>query len=88
MGILIKAPQDRAREEGMAIGRAAGRAEGREEGIESGIERGLERGFAQGTAAERERWQDYNLRMQVWYARYSDALKRGEPFNEPPPSAP
>ena len=23
--------------------------------------------------------------MKEWYARYQDALRRGEPFDEPPP---
>ena len=55
VGLLIKAPQDRAREQGMAIGLAEGMEKGMDighaKGVEEGHAKGREEGMAIGRAA-------------------------------------
>ena len=67
-------------EQGIERGREQGIEQGREQGIEQGIEQGREQGIEQGRAT---------LAAEVadWNERRLDAEKRGEPFDEPPPSA-
>ena len=64
MGLLLKAPQDRAREQGLALGKAEGIAE------------------------ERERWMDYDRRVQEWEREQKEAQDKGEHFDEPRPKPP
>ena len=63
------------RRQKLAKERAEGHAEGREEGIVVGVVKGRE----EGRAEERAAW-------TAWNSRRVDAEKRGERFNEPPPS--
>lgn len=72
LGILIEAPQDRAYERGLGQGKAQGKAEGKAEGI----------------AQERDRWMDYDRRMQAWSRRLKNSQDSEEPFDEPPPEPP
>lgn len=76
VGILIKAPQDRAYEEGLSRGMREGMREGKEQGI------------VMGAAEERQRWIEYDRRLRDWYRRYKASQDKGEPFDEPPPDAP
>ena len=72
MGILLKAPQDRAYEQGFTVGNIQGKAEGKAVGI----------------AQERERWMEYDRRMQEWSRKLKDSQDKGEPFDEPRPKPP
>ena len=72
VGLLIKAPQDRAYEQGLSVGTIQGKAEGLTEGI----------------AQERERWMDYDRRVQEWEREQKEAQDKGEPFDEPRPKPP
>ena len=72
VGLLIKAPQDRAYEQGLGQGKVQGKAEGKAEGI----------------AQERERWIDYDRRMQEWGRKMKESQENDEPFDEPPPKPP
>ncbi len=80
VGILIQAPQDRAYEEGFARGETQGEARG--------LARGETRGKAQGKAEERNRWLNYDRRMQDWHRRFLEHHERGETFDEPMPKPP
>ena len=71
-----KRGEERGEERGIAIGEERGIAIGEERGIAIGEKRGEERGFA---AA--------NARWEGWWQRRQEAERRGEPFDEPPPSA-
>ena len=68
VGLLIKAPQDRAYEQGLGQGKVQGKAEG--------------------IAQERERWIDYDRRMQTWSRKLKESQENDEPFDEPPPDPP
>jgi flagellar biosynthesis/type III secretory pathway protein FliH len=59
--------------------RAKAVAEGRAEGIKAGRAEGMAAGRAAGRTEERLKWTDWNRRRV-------EAEKKGEPFNEPPPS--
>ena len=68
VGLLIKAPQDRAYEQGLTVGNV--------------------RGKAAGAAEERERWMDYDRRVQEWERKQKESIDKGEPFDEPRPKPP
>lgn len=53
---------------------------GEKRGEERGEKRGEERGEKRGFAAANARWEG-------WWQRRQEAERRGEPFDEPPPSA-
>ena len=72
VGLLIKAPQDRAYEQGLNQGKEQGIAQGKEQGI----------------AEERQRWVEYDASMRDYKRRFKDAHERGESFDEPPPEPP
>lgn len=57
---------------------------GEERGIAIGEERGEERGIAIG---EKRGFAAANARWEGWWQRRQEAEQRGEPFDEPPPSA-
>ncbi len=84
MGILIDAPQDRAYEEGFARGETQGEARG----LARGETRGKAQGKAEGKAEERNRWLNYDHRMQDWHRRFLEHHERGETFDEPMPQIP
>lgn len=84
MGLLLKAPQDRAREQGLALGKVQGIAEGKVQGKAEG----LAEGKVVGAAEERERWMDYDRRVQEWEREQKEAQDKGEPFDEPRPKPP
>ena len=44
--------------------------------------------YEKGATAERERWLDFERRLQLWRKRLSDAQHSGEPFDEPMPRSP
>ena len=104
VGLLIKAPQDRAyerglsqgrqqgvaegRQQGVAEGRQQGVAEGRQQGVVEGRQQGVVEGRQQGAAEERQRWLDYGASVRDYNRRFKDALDKGEPFDEPPPPPP
>ena len=67
----IEKAQAEARAEGRVEGRAEGRAEGRMEGREEGRAEERARSFAE--------WSEWNRRRE-------EAARRGERFDEPPPS--
>lgn len=66
----------RAIRKGEEIGEKRGEERGEERGEKRGIAIGEKRGFA---AA--------NARWEGWWQRRQEAERRGEPFDEPPPSA-
>ena len=72
MGLLIKAPQDRAYEQGLSVGTIQGKVQGKAEGI----------------AQERERWLDYDRRMREWSRKLKESQDDDEPFDEPRPKPP
>ena len=88
MGILLKAPQDRAYEQGFTVGNIHGKAEGKAEGLVEGKAQGKAEGIAAGAAEERERWLDYDRRVQEWELKQKDSQDKGEPFDEPRPKPP
>ena len=79
----IEKAQAEARAEGRAEGRDEGRAEGRVEGHAEGRAEGRMEGREEGRAEERARsfaeWSEWNRRRE-------EAARRGERFDEPPPS--
>ena len=74
----------RAIRKGEEIGEKRGEERGKERGIAIGEERGIaigeKRGEERGFAAANARWEG-------WWQRRQEAEQRGEPFDEPPPSA-
>ena len=48
----------------------------------------FERGMRDGTAAERQRWMNFDRRLRLWHRNFNEAQQRGEPFNEPMPRSP
>ena len=80
MGILLKAPQDRAYEQGLSAGTIQGKAEGLAEGKAEGLTEGI--------AQERERWLDYDRSVQEWERKQKESQDKGEPFDEPRPKPP
>ena len=75
-----KRGEERGEERGIAIGEERGE----ERGIAIGEERGEERGIAIG---EKRGFAAANARWEGWWQRRQEAEQRGEPFDEPPPSA-
>ena len=61
-------------------GEEIGEKRGEERGIAIGEERGIAIGEKRGFAAANARWEG-------WWQRRAEAEQRGEPFDEPPPSA-
>lgn len=61
-----------------------GEERGEQRGIAIGEERGEERGIAIG---EKRGFAAANARWEGWWQRRQEAERRGEPFDEPPPSA-
>ncbi len=74
----------RAIRKGEEIGEKRGEERGEERGIAIGEERGEERGIAIG---EKRGFAAANARWEGWWQRRQEAERRGEPFDEPPPSA-
>lgn len=74
----------RAIQKGEERGEQRGIAIGEERGIVIGEERGEERGLAIG---EKRGFAAANARWEGWWQRRQEAEQRGEPFDEPPPSA-
>ena len=71
--------QAEARAEGRAEGRVEGRAEGRAEGHAEGRAEGREEGRAEERSKSYAEW-------SAWNRRREEAARRGERFDEPPPS--
>ena len=61
-----------------------GEERGEQRGIAIGEERGEQRGIAIG---EKRGFAAANARWEGWWQRRQEAEQRGEPFDEPPPSA-
>ncbi len=74
----------RAIRKGEEIGEKRGEERGEKRGFAIGEERGIaigeKRGEERGIAAANARWEG-------WWQRRQEAEQRGEPFDEPPPSA-
>ena len=70
MALLSEKLRDRIRNQGREMGRKEGRVEGRVEGRAEGR--------AAGHAEASSHW-------RMWFERYEEARKKGEPFDEPPP---
>ena len=75
----IERQRERLREEGRTEGRTEGRDEGRAEGRDEGRE-GRDEGRAEGR-------ESLAAEIESWNRRRLEAERRGQPFDEPPPSA-
>ena len=76
----IQKGEERGEQRGIAIGEERGEQRGIAIGEERGEERGIAIGEKRGFAAANARWEG-------WWQRRQEAEQRGEPFDEPPPSA-
>ena len=80
----IERQRERLREEGRTEGRDEGRTEGRDEGRAEGRNEGRAEGRDEGRAEGRE---SLAAEIESWNRRRLEAERRGQPFDEPPPSA-
>ena len=83
----IEKAQAEARAEGREEGRMEGRAEGRAEGHEEGRAEGRVEGHEEGRAEGRvEGMGEAYAKWTDWNRRREESARRGERFDEPPPS--
>ena len=71
--------QKEVQEEAKARGLAQGIAQGLAQGLEQGLEQGIAQGQKEGREQVQHRWED-------WFRRREEAERKGEPFDEPPPT--
>ena len=85
--VLLRHPREReiarARNRAKAEGIAEGKAEGKAEGIVEGIAKGKSEGEAIGRSVGANKVQ---AKWSEWNARRIEHERRGDPFDEPPPS--
>lgn len=80
---ILKPQEERirakAQKEVQEEAKARGLAQGMAQGIEQGIAQGIVQGQKEGREQVQRMWED-------WFRRREEAERKGEPFDEPPPT--